>query len=307
MWQILKRNPLAAVIAVLMHLAILGFMLVGVDWLEKPRPVKVKVDVVQARVIDNEKVMAEVERLKQTEEKQRADKEAARQKEEQRLADLKRKQAEEKQRLDDLEKKRKAEEQKRQQAKQQRLAEEKRHREAEEKRKAEQEAKRRAEEKRQAELEANRKAEEKRQAELEKKRRAEAKRKAEQEAKRQAELEKKRKAEAERKAREAELQAAMEAEANAREVDRYIIQIKQKVVRNWLRPAGISDGLKCTLRVRLAPGGNVIAVSVLQGSGNGAFDRSATAAVYKAEPLPVPAGGLFESFRDINFEFDPSR
>ncbi|MCW8950753.1 MAG: cell envelope integrity protein TolA, partial [Sedimenticola sp.] len=70
---------------------------------------------------------------------------------------------------------------------------------------------------------------------------------------------------------------------------------------------GISDGLKCTLRVRLAPGGTVLAVSVTNSSGNGAFDRSATAAVYKAEPLPVPTGTLFDQFRDINFEFDPNR
>lgn len=99
----------------------------------------------------------------------------------------------------------------------------------------------------------------------------------------------------------------MEAEHNAREMDRYIIQISQKVIRTWLRPAGISDGLKCTLRVRLAPGGSVLAVSVIRSSGNGAFDRSAEAAVLKADPLPVPTGALFERFRDINFEFDPNK
>jgi colicin import membrane protein len=58
--------------------------------------------------------------------------------------------------------------------------------------------------------------------------------------------------------------------------------------------------------VRLAPGGNVIAVSILESSGNSAFDRSAEAAVYKAEPLPVPSGNLFERFRDVNFVFDPN-
>lgn len=56
----------------------------------------------------------------------------------------------------------------------------------------------------------------------------------------------------------------------------------------------------------MAAGGNVIAVQVVQGSGNGAFDRSAEAAVRKADPLPVPSGRLFEKFRDINFVFAPS-
>ena len=50
MFQIVKRNPLAAVMAVVMHVAIIAFMLVGVDWLEKPRQPKTNVQVVQAKV-----------------------------------------------------------------------------------------------------------------------------------------------------------------------------------------------------------------------------------------------------------------
>ncbi|MCB1859849.1 MAG: cell envelope integrity protein TolA, partial [Gammaproteobacteria bacterium] len=139
------------------------------------------------------------------------------------------------------------------------------------------------------------------QAELEKQRKEEAARK-------QAELERRRKEEAERqrKAREAELEAAMVAEHNARVTERFMLQIQQKVNQNWVRLEGIGTGLKCTLRVRLAKGGNVIAVSIIKSSGNDTFDRSAEAAVYKAEPLPVPDDSLFERFRDINFVFDPS-
>jgi colicin import membrane protein len=102
------------------------------------------------------------------------------------------------------------------------------------------------------------------------------------------------------------LQAALEAERNAGEINRYMGLIQQKVNRKWLRPAGAGANLKCRLRLRLAPGGNVIGVSILESSGNGAFDRSAEAAVLKAEPLPVPGGNLFEQFRDINFLFDPN-
>jgi len=61
------------------------------------------------------------------------------------------------------------------------------------------------------------------------------------------------------------------------------------------------------VRVRLLPGGEVMpgSVRVLRSSGNGAFDRSVESAVYKASPLPVPSGGLFESFRDLRLEFEP--
>ncbi|MCB1862933.1 MAG: cell envelope integrity protein TolA [Gammaproteobacteria bacterium] len=75
----------------------------------------------------------------------------------------------------------------------------------------------------------------------------------------------------------------------------------------WVRLEGTGGGLKCKLRVRLAKGGSVLAVSVIESSGSGAFDRSAEAAVYKADPLPVPDDQLFEQFRDIIFVFDPNR
>ena len=310
MFQILKKNPQAAVIAVLMHVAIIAFMAVGVDWLEKPKQPKSDVQVVQARVVDQKAIDREAEKLKRAEEKRVRERDAARKKEEQRIADLRREQEQEKRRLAELEEKRK-EAQKRQEAeeKRQKAAEARRKREAEEKRKAELEKQRKAEEQKKKEAEARRKreAEEKRKAELEKQRQAEEKKRQEAaEAKRKAELERQRKAEEARRAREAELQAAAAAEQAAREIDRFTTLITQKVVRSWLRPAGISDNLSCRLRVRLAQGGNVIAVSVIESSGNGAFDRSATAAVYKAEPLPVPDGRLFEQFRDINFVFDPA-
>ncbi|MCB1760532.1 MAG: cell envelope integrity protein TolA, partial [Gammaproteobacteria bacterium] len=141
-------------------------------------------------------------------------------------------------------------------------------------------------------------AEEKRLADEKHKKAAEEKRK-------QAAEEKRRQAESARKAREAELEAAMEAEHNARVRDRYMLQIQQKIIRNWVRLEGVGSGLKCKLRVRLARGGNVLAVSVIEGSGSGVFDRSAEAAVFKAEPLPVPEDQLFDQFRDIIFVFDP--
>lgn len=277
MRDVIKRNPTAVVIAIAMHLVLIAIMLVGVDWLKSPERKRPGADVVQARVIDPERVQAEVRKLQQAEEaKQReADAEA------QRLERLKAEQAAEQRRLDDLQK--------------QRVAEEKRHKEAETRRIAEEKKRRESEARKVAEEKQRKAAEAKRAAEEKKRKAAEAKRAAEERA-RQA-----------RAAREAEMRAALEAEENAREVDRYRGLIRQYIERNWVRPAGIGEGLSCTLSVRLAPGGAVLDASVVRGSGNGAFDRSALAAVHKADPLPVPSGGLFESFRGIEIIFAPDR
>ncbi|MEW7981850.1 MAG: cell envelope integrity protein TolA [gamma proteobacterium symbiont of Phacoides pectinatus] len=305
MRDVIKRNPTAVVIAIAMHLVLIAIMLVGVDWLKSPERKRPGADVVQARVIDPERVQAEVRKLQQAEEaKQReADAEA------QRLERLKAEQAAEQRRLDDLQKQRVAEEKRHKEAETRRIAEEKKRRESEARKVAEEkqrnaaEARKAAEEKQRKEAEARKMAEEKQRKAAEAKRAAEEKKRKAAEAKRAAE-ERARQA---RAAREAEMRAALEAEENAREVDRYRGLIRQYIERNWVRPAGIGEGLSCTLSVRLAPGGAVLDASVVRGSGNGAFDRSARAAVYKADPLPVPSGGLFESFRGIEIIFAPDR
>jgi len=82
--------------------------------------------------------------------------------------------------------------------------------------------------------------------------------------------------------------------------------IRERVTRNWVRPAGAPDGLDCLVRVRLAPGGEVLDVSIVKSSGNALFDRSVENAVYKSAPLPVPDDPkLFQYIREINIKFDP--
>jgi len=82
--------------------------------------------------------------------------------------------------------------------------------------------------------------------------------------------------------------------------------IRERVTRNWNRPAGTPDGLDCLVRVRLAPGGEVLDVKTVKSSGNLLFDRSVVNAVYKAAPLPVPDDPkLFQYVREINIKFDP--
>jgi colicin import membrane protein len=189
----------------------------------------------------------------------------------------------------------------------------------ESKKKREQEERERqvAEDKRRQEqakiAEQKRKDEDKRKAaEAEQKRKDEA---------RQAEARKKQDAEERRKSAESSLReqlvreekertdAKAKAEQVARaqsELARFEGLIRQKVERNWVRPAGWTKGMECVVRVRLAPTGEVINATVARPSGNPAFDRSVENAVYKASPLPLPEDkDLFEHFRELELRFRP--
>ncbi|MEA3276828.1 MAG: cell envelope integrity protein TolA, partial [Pseudomonadota bacterium] len=116
----------------------------------------------------------------------------------------------------------------------------------------------------------------------------------------------KRKAEEEaRRTREQDLLSALEAEQAASELDSYVAAIDERIRQVWVRPSGSKRDLVCTVEVRLIPGGEVVpgSVRVVSSSGDGAYDRSVVAAVYKASPLPVPSGRLFDRFRDAHFVF----
>jgi len=323
MWQLIRENPVAFLLSLFMHLTLLAFMVVGLDWREKPRPVVSQGQPIQARTLDASKLQAEVDQLKLAQQ-QKAD--AAKQEQERearRLAELKQEQQKEAERLRKLEAERKQKETEAKQkteAETKRLDELKAKQEAETKRlqQLEVERKRKEEEaKKQAETEARKKAE----AEAKKKAEAEAKKKAELEAKKQAEAEAKKKADAEAKkkaeaeakrkaeqaAREREMAEQLAAEQEARELDQVIGAISAKVERGWVRPAGTGAGLKCTIRVRLSDSGTVLSARVVRSSGVDAFDRSVEQAVYKADPLPMPqSAGLRAKFREIDFEFQPS-
>lgn len=143
---------------------------------------------------------------------------------------------------------------------------------------------------------------------------AERKKKADEaEKKKSAALEKKRAEEQRQKQAESALQEQVAAEERRRaearalgEVERYKALIRQKVSRNWNRPASAAKGLQCTVRVRLVPGGEVLGATVVRSSGDSAFDRSVENAVQKATPLPVPQDpAVFEYFREIEFIFSP--
>jgi colicin import membrane protein len=93
----------------------------------------------------------------------------------------------------------------------------------------------------------------------------------------------------------------------AREADRYVPVIRDRVRQVWVRPPAADRDLVTVVSVRLIPGGDVVpnSVRVVRSSGHPAFDQSVVAAVYNASPLPVPSGPTFERFREFDFTFSP--
>lgn len=89
------------------------------------------------------------------------------------------------------------------------------------------------------------------------------------------------------------------------ETAEYIAAIQSAVGRRWTRPPSARNGMEVRLNVRLAPGGDVLNVTLQQSSGDAALDRTALAAVKNAGRLPVPEGAAFEKFREFTFLFRP--
>lgn len=260
------------------HLLAIGLLAISVKWtwdMSQPAP-----GVIDAVVVDDAKVKAEVERLRE-EARQRA------------LAEEQARAA-----AQEAERRRQFEEQRR----------------AEAQRREQEEAKRRLAE---AEREKALEAEKQRLAAIEKKKEEERIKQRQAQQRKEAEEALREQLLAEERQREAaaQQQKVAQQQREAQERDRLLQEargnheglIKQKVTQNWIRPVGIRKGLRCTVHVRVTPGGQVIEARVIQSSGNPAFDRSAESAVHKATPLPVPTDPrLFEAhFREFNFVFNP--
>lgn len=190
--------------------------------------------------------------------------------------------------LDDREERRKQEAIKKRKAEEQRLQKLKKEQEIALKKEKQLKEKQRKEQKRLEELERKRQAEEAEQDRVRK----------------ELELQEKMRAEEERMKAEAEAAALRRTELKKRQttIDKYMNLIEAKVNRYWIKPPGASKGLVSELRVKLIPTGEVIQIELYKSSGNSAYDQSATAAVRKASPLPLPPAetGLFDVFRDLH-------
>jgi colicin import membrane protein len=108
---------------------------------------------------------------------------------------------------------------------------------------------------------------------------------------------------------EADRQAALDRKAKAQMagvVDKYKALIINAISRQWILPDNADSRMSSQFRIRLAPNGAVLDVSLTKSSGDSVLDRSARAAIYKASPLPVPTDpSTFNIFRDISLTVRP--
>lgn len=291
------------VLAIVVHVVFLAILVVSFQWTPAVQEASSQDQVVKAVAVDENKVQAEMNKLRQAERLKKSH-------QQQQLKELQEKVAREQQHLKALQKQRQ-EQAARAKAETRRKAEAQRRAAALARR---EEARRLADLKRQRQEEAQRlqKMRAQQQA-LEEKREAEqqrlAKLKAEQE------KERKRKEEEERQRKEAEKalqqqlaeeEAQRQAQRDQSIVQQYIELIRQKVTRNWVRPAGWKPGQSCKVDIQLIPGGDVADAHIVDSCGSPLFDQSVVTAVSKASPLPLPPdGALFDRFRDITFDFNP--
>ncbi len=297
----IQKFGLYFALALILHLILFGAF--GINIADEPEVTKQKPlpEIIKASILDDEKIQQEANRLKAQAEskriaqnKQQKDLENKRKKEQKLLQETKHKrQQEEKkakklalkeqQRLKELNKQKVIEAARLAKIKKQKRAAQKR---LDELKKAKQKA---------AELAM--KAEQKRQHELLVKKQQEV-------AKRQREVQE--------KAAQLKKQQAAEIAQIAQDKKTTIsitAAIQQSVNSRWIRPITSNKGLRCMIRVKLLPTGDVMDVQVVKSSGDSIFDRSAANAVRKASPLPVPKNrALFSKhFRVFTFDFNPDK
>jgi colicin import membrane protein len=283
-WQTIKKHPTSLVWAIVIHLLV--FIAIGISFKSSSPRISTanQQKVIEAVAIDESKINAEIKKLKKAEtkkineQKQLQDKaknaKLARQKEEQSLQALK-KEHQKQERLNEKERL----------AAENRIAELKKNREAQERQQKETEQKQQSALKKLNELEKKKKEKE---AQLERE-------------------EKERLEKIAQKKRDEEHAKREQLEKN--EVAKYKVLIDEKVSRNWIYLDSYKKGLLCVIQIKLLPSGDVVGATIIQSSGDSAFDRSAELAANKASPLPVPTNDtdLFQrEFRTVNLTFKPN-
>lgn len=310
---IIQKFAVSFGLALILHVTILALFGISFDAekeLVKHKPLP---EIIQASILDDETIQQEADRLKANEENKRL-----RQKQHQK--NVKNKQLKEQQRLDDLRDKRIVQEQKAKELNKKIIAEETKAKELAKKRQNDAKLEKQKQQKlhklrvaeaaRQAKIKKQKIAEQKRLDELKKAKEQKLQQQQLAEKKRQQDLKAKEKADAAEKEAIRQKQVAAEkarVESARQATISTTAAIQQKVNQRWIKPISSSKGLKCTVRVKLLPSGDVMDATVMQSSGDSIFDRSAENAVLKASPLPVPKDrALFSKhFRTFVFEFKP--
>jgi len=301
MMSVYQKFATSFALALILHFSILA--LFGISFISESEnetvTQKSMPEIIQASMLDDEKIQIEAQRLRSDEQH----KQVVQQDKQRKLDNAFKKQQ---QRLEQA-KKQRVQEEKKTQA----LAKKRKQLAQKEKQERAQIHKLRAEEAaRLAKIKVQKQAEKVR---VEKQRKAEEKKRevarlAEQ--KQQQALVAQQKAEAAKKQAWGKQQAAAAKAQIAKDKQRTIstsAAIQSKVNNSWIRPISSSKGLRCTIRVKLLPSGDVMDTTIVKSSGDRVFDRSAENAVLKASPFPVPKDrALFsKKFRSFTFVFKP--
>lgn len=106
----------------------------------------------------------------------------------------------------------------------------------------------------------------------------------------------------------AEEQRLLASEADERRANSYRQLIQQRLSDSWSRPPSARRGMETMIRLQLVPTGRVVGVTILNSSGDAAFDRSVELAAAKADlaELQSMPSALFEKkFRQVDVLFSP--
>ena len=111
---------------------------------------------------------------------------------------------------------------------------------------------------------------------------------------------------------QSDITAAINAETAVSDQDlaaSYAALIRATVVNYWSRPPSARNGMQTVLQLQLIPTGEIVGVTIVQSSGDPAFDRSAVNAVEKAARFPelqkLPPREFEKTFRRFKLLFKP--
>jgi colicin import membrane protein len=91
------------------------------------------------------------------------------------------------------------------------------------------------------------------------------------------------------------------ASAQSKEIDAFVLQIRNKIRRNIVEPPNLQGNPEVVFEVRVLPGGDILedTIRLTRSSGNPAYDQAVERAIRKASPLPVPSDpATFDQFRN---------
>ena len=101
------------------------------------------------------------------------------------------------------------------------------------------------------------------------------------------------------------LKASNQNAEDAQIIDLYAKKIENKI-KSYFKILPGQEGLSCKISINLVRDGSVIGVSILASSGIPSFDRAAENAVFSVAPFPVPESDrVFNKMKEITIVFTP--